>query len=402
MYIQRHLESVVTHMNAVFPAILIIGPRQVGKTTMLKKLADDNRRYVTLDHASMRELAKEDPAGFIKKFTPPILIDEIQYAPELLPYIKIYIDTHQSKGDFWLTGSQTFHMMKNVGESLAGRIGILNMYSLSQAEIAGKDHVFYDTTFESLSKKTAIPTDVNQLFAAICKGAMPALHETPQPSEWYYDAYVQTYLERDIRDLAQVGNQQAFLKFMRICAARTAQMVNYSEMAKAVGVTVATAKHWLSMLIASGIVYLVEPYANNVLKRMVKSPKLYFLDTGLCAFLAKWTNPDALELSAMAGAFMETYVVSELIKNFVNGGRRPNLYYYRDTDKREIDIILEENHTLYPIEIKKSASPNKSAIKHFSVLEKTHLTIGEGNVICLIDQLAPIDAHNTFVPIGML
>ncbi len=402
MYIKRHLEAVIKKMNDIFPVILVTGPRQVGKTTMLRELSKENRKYVTLDHASMRELAKEDPATFIQKFSPPVLIDEIQYAPELLEHIKIYVDKHKGKGDFWLTGSQTFHMMKNVSESLAGRVKVIQMNSLSQAEILGKAYKPYQTNFEELSKRLNSKISVNELFEMICKGSMPALYETAQESDSFYDSYVATYLERDMRDLAQVGNELTFFKFMRICAARTSQMLNYTEIAMAAGINVNTAKQWLSILISSGIIYLVEPCHSNALKRIVKSPNLYFLDTGLCAFLARWTNPEALELSASAGAFMETYVVSEIIKSYLNAGKRPTVSYYRDSDKREIDLIIEDNHTLYPIEVKKSASPKKSAIKHFKVLENTDFEVGEGNVICLIDELIPIDEKNSFVPIGLL
>lgn len=402
MYITRSLENTILEMSSAFPVILVSGPRQVGKTTMLRRLAENNRKYVTLDNPIIRSLAISDPELFIQRYAPPVLIDEIQYAPELLPFIKIYVDEYKNKGDFWLTGSQMFHLMKNVSESLAGRVGIVNMLGLSYSEIISRINQPFSTTLESLMSRELIAENVLSVYERIFKGSMPSIYETPQDVENYYASYVNTYLQRDIKDLTQVADELAFMRFMQACAARTSQMVNYSELAKDVGISAPTAKQWLSVLVSSGIVTLIEPYFNNALKRIVKSPNMYFLDTGLCAYLTRWTNSESLEISAMSGAFFETYVVSEIIKSYYNSGKRPPVFYYRDSDQVEIDLIIEQNQTLYPIEIKKSAQPKPNSIRHFKVLEKTGRQIGMGAVICLCSDIIPIDRNNNFVPVSMI
>lgn len=404
MYIKRKLEEVVLRTASAFPVVLVTGPRQVGKTTMLLKIAEKNRQYISLDDPVARDLAQNDPGLFIQRYAPPVLIDEVQYAPELLPHIKMYVDHSRKKGDFWLTGSQMFHLMNNVSESLAGRVGIINMLGLSNSEIYNNDFGEYTTSFDDLLDKVTrtAPRKLTDVFERIHNGSMPALYETPQSVEMFYSSYLNTYLQRDIRDLNQVGDMSSFLRFLTCCAARTSQMVNYSEIAKDVDISSPTAKKWLSLLVSSGIVALIEPYFNNALKRIIKAPNMYFLDTGLCAYLTRWTNPQALEVSAMAGAFFETLVVSEIIKSYYNAGKRAPIYYYRDTDKKEIDLILENNGILCPIEIKKSSNPKKAAIRNFKVLEKTSLAVGQGNVICLCNDLIPIDKMNSLVPVWLI
>ncbi|HOJ09067.1 MAG TPA: ATP-binding protein [Clostridiales bacterium] len=404
MYIDRHLEKVILKASINFPVVLVTGPRQVGKTTLLSKMAEENRKYITLDNPIVRELAVSDPALFMQRYQPPVIIDEIQYAPQLLPYIKMYVDQHKNKGDFWLTGSQVFHMMRNVSESLAGRVGVINMLGLSTSEIQGYQGNPYKTNIKDLLEKVNYvrPQNLREIFSRIFKGSMPALYETEQDTEMFYSSYVSTYLQRDIRDLTQVGDELAFLRFMTCCAARTSQMVNYADMAKDVGISPPTAKQWLSILVSSGVITLVEPYFNNSLKRLIKSPNMYFLDTGLCAYLTRWTSSETLEVSAMSGAFFETYVVSEIIKSYYNAGKRAPIFYYRDSDNKEIDLIIEQDNTLYPIEIKKSGSPKKDAIKHFEVLQKTGKQIGKGNVICLCSDIIPIDKDNYFVPAWLI
>ncbi len=402
MYIKRHLETVVSKMSLAFPVILVTGPRQVGKTTLLRKIAAENRAYVTLDNPLIRDLARTDPELFLQRYQSPVLIDEIQYAPELLPYIKMLVDEKKQKGDFWLTGSQMFHMMKNVSESLAGRVGVIHMLGLATSEIFDTDNQPYTTAYEQLSGRKRSVKNVNEVFERIFKGSMPALYEIEQDIEQYYASYVNTYLQRDIRDLTQVADALSFMRFMQACAARTGQMVNFSELAKDVGISSPTAKQWLSILVSSGIITLVEPYFNNALKRIVKAPNMYFLDTGLCAYLTRWTSPRTLEVSAMAGPFFESYVVGEIIKSYYNDGRRPPIYYYRDSDKKEIDLIIEQDRVLHPVEIKKSGSPKKDAVRHFSVLENKGLVLGQGNVICLCRDLISIDRKNHFVPVGLI
>ena len=400
MYIPRHLEAVVTEASAAFPVILLTGPRQVGKTTMLKHLASANRKYVSLDNPLVRDLAVNDPALFLQRYPPPLLIDEVQYAPQLLPYVKIYVDENKNNGDFWLTGSQMFYLMKNVTESLAGRVATLNMAGLSSDEINRAPASMYKTDIAFLTEKAKLrkPGNLVEIYQRIWKGSMPALYETEHNVDLYYSSYVESYLKRDIKDLSQVGDELMFMRFMTACAARTGQMLNYADLAKDVGISPPTAKQWLSILVTSGIVFLLEPYFSNTLKRIIKAPNMYFMDTGLCAYLARWTQAEALEVSAMAGAFFETYIISEIVKSYYNSGKKPALFYYRDTDGKEIDVIIEENNVLYPIEIKKSANPKKEFVRHFKVLEKTNKEVGPGNLICFVEELLPVDRQHHYVP----
>ena len=418
MYILRALEDTVRKASATFPVMLVTGPRQVGKSTMLERLAEPNRKIVTLDDPDIRYLAKSDPALFLQRYTPPVLIDEIQYAAaELFPYIKMAVDKSKRNGDFWITGSQAFVMMQNVSESLAGRVGIINLLGLSTSEINAVPSEVFTTDSERLMKRIekAKKYDLNGLYSRIFKGSMPKLYADDNVDlEMYYRSYIDSYLKRDIKDLTQVADEMAFYNFMTVVAARTAKPVVYDEIARECGISSPTAKKWLSILKTSHIIALVQPYSNNLLKRVTKMPLLHFLDTGLCAHLLKWGNPEALERGAMSGAFFESYVFSEIYKSYLNAGKEPPIYYYRDKDKKEIDLLIYENGTLYPIEIKKSASPGKDAIKHFGVLEpvtepekfgelsQTKIKIGNGAVVCMANDLLPIDAKNWYVPAWMI
>lgn len=401
MYIERDIRKKIEQVSKTFPVILLTGPRQVGKTTLLKEM-DKERTYVTLDDPTIRLLAKEDPAMFFKRYNTPILIDEIQYAPELLPYIKMQVDKENKAGEFWLTGSQKFTMMQDVSESLAGRIAVLEMLGISYDELNNiKSNEIFLPTEEYLYKraKKKLNTEVN-IFKNIFKGSMPKILANEDVDiEVYYASYLDTYIKRDVRQLTQVADEMQFTKFLIAIAARTGCQLNYDSIANEVGVTINTIKQWISILVTSGIVYLLEPYANNILTRMNKMPKLYFLDTGFCAFLTKWSNYETLEVSNVAGNFFETYVVSEIIKKYYNNGKRPQIYYYRDKDKIEIDLIINENNTLYPIEIKQSATPKREWIKNFRVLEKLNMPIGQGGIICMINDLLPIDEKNNFIPV---
>lgn len=401
MYIERDIRKKIEQVSETFPVILLTGPRQVGKTTLLREM-DKERTYVTLDDPTIRLLAKEDPAMFFKRYNTPILIDEIQYAPELLPYIKMQVDKENKAGEFWLTGSQKFTMMQDVSESLAGRVAVLEMLGISYDELNNiKSNEIFLPTEEYLYKraKKKLNTEVN-IFKNIFKGSMPKILANEDVDiEVYYASYLDTYIKRDVRQLTQVADEMQFTKFLIAIAARTGCQLNYDSIANEVGVTINTIKQWISILVTSGIVYLLEPYANNILTRMNKMPKLYFLDTGFCAFLTKWSNYETLEVSNVAGNFFETYVVSEIIKKYYNNGKRPQIYYYRDKDKIEIDLIINENNTLYPIEIKQSATPKREWIKNFRVLEKLNMPIGQGGIICMINDLLPIDEKNNFIPV---
>ncbi|MDR1993594.1 MAG: ATP-binding protein [Nitrososphaerota archaeon] len=420
MYIKRAIEKSILAISATFPVLLVTGPRQVGKTTMLKQLVmltDNSRKYVTLDDPDIRRMAKSDPALFMQRFTPPVLIDEIQYAPEILPYIKMSVDSSGKKGDFWLTGSQAFHMMKNVSESLAGRVGIVNLLGLSSSEIDDIESEPFTTEPRRLMSRlqNAHKMGINEIYARIFKGAFPALYgaDSPDLSE-FYRSYINTYLQRDIKDLSQVADEISFHNFMIVVAARTARPVVYEEMAKDAGISSPTAKKWMSILVSSGLVALVQPYYNNVLKRATKMPLMHFLDTGLCAYLLKWGHSETLERGAMSGAFFESWVFSEIYKSYLNAGREAPLFYYRDKEKREIDLLIYENGTLYPLEVKKAASPGVEAIKHFKVLnpvteperfgelEQYTTEIGVGAVVCMANDLLPVDNKNWFVPAWLI
>ncbi len=404
MFIERALENIVREVSETYPVLLVTGPRQVGKTTLLEKVAENERNYISLDDPIARQLAKEEPSLFLQRYQPPVIIDEIQYAPELLSYIKLYVDKSKKNGDFWLTGSQMFRMMKDVSESLAGRVGIIPMQGLSNSELNKLRNEPYTTDIKRLMNRVRIAKKMklHDIYERIYKGSMPAIHAEEKSVERFYASYVDTYIHRDIRDLTQVADEMQFQRFLTACAARTSQMVNYSELAKDVGISSPTAKKWMSLLITSGIIVLIEPYFNNLLKRIIKAPNMYFMDTGLCAYLTRWTSSEALEVSAMSGAFFETFVVSEIIKSYLNAGKRPPVFYYRDSDQKEIDLIIEENGKLYPIEIKKSSNPKKNAGRHFSVLEKVGLECGIGNVISMVDDLIPINSESWAVPVWLI
>lgn len=401
MYINRIIESKLSYLAEHFPVVMVCGARQVGKTTLLNRLKSEKEQvqYVTLDYPRIRILAREDPELFLQQYAPPLIIDEIQYATELLPYIKIRVDKMQQNGMYYLTGSQMFHMMKDVSESLAGRVGVLSMYSLSRAELDGRSsHPFRP----DLVKVEESDDTVTDIFKKIYRGGMPRMAvDEGLLAEDYFGAYMQTYLERDIRDLISIKDEGKFLKFLSCAAARTSQEVNLADMAKDIEIDRKTADGWLSVLVSSGLVYLLPPYSGNTIKRIIKRPKLYFMDTGLACYLAMWNNPRALELSAMAGAMFENYVISEIIKGYTNQGIdvRSRLCYYRDNNGREIDLIIMDNGILYPIEIKKSADPGKDPLKNFSVLDSLGGTVGEGAVICMAPMVIPLDKKNKLVPI---
>ena len=400
-YIKRAIEDRIREMAMHFPVLLVTGARQVGKTTLLKRIAEENSgiHYVTLDYPRIRQTAKEDPELFLQQYPAPLIIDEIQYAPELLPFIKIKVDETGQNGSYFLTGSQMFHMMKHVSETLAGRVGLLSLYSLSRAEIEGRE----STPFHPARVGNVVSDDsVTGIFEKIMKGGMPGLISDPALSpEDFYGAYVQTYIERDIRDLIRIKDESKFIRFISCTAARTSQEVNLADMAKDVGIDRKTAESWLSILVKSGIAILLNPYSGNTIKRIIKRPKVYFMDTGLACYLSMWNNARALELSAMAGAMFENYVISEIIKGYANQGinTRGRLFYYRDSNGREVDLLLLENGKVYPMEIKKSADPGRSALKNFTVLSAFAEEIGEGAVLCLSSMTVPLDEKNKVVPI---
>ena len=402
-YISRNLEAVVMQVTREFPAVLVTGPRQVGKTTMLQKLMEGtDRKYVSLDDLNERSLAKNDPELFLQAHKPPVLIDEVQYAPELFPYIKIYADSHYEPGAFWLTGSQIFQMMRGVQESLAGRAAVLSMTSLAQAELSGASMTPLEIDPEALKEreKLRIPADVQGIFERIYRGSMPAIVSGRNTnSQIFYGSYLSTYIERDVKLLSDAIDSLKFLRFMTAAAARCSQMLNVAEIAQDADINQKQAKDWLQILETLGIIFYLHPYSNNLLKRLVKTPKLYFYDTGLVCHLTRWSSPEVLENGAMNGAVLENYVVSEIAKTYLNSGRQPYMYYYRDKDAKEIDVILEHDGILNPIEIKKTSNPGTELTRVFSLLDKASVPRGKGAVVCMKPKVGVIDRDNYIVPV---
>lgn len=405
-YITRSLEKVVLQVSKEYQVVLISGPRQVGKTTMLKKLMEGtDRNYVTLDDLQERALAKNDPEMFLQLHKPPILIDEVQYAPELFSMIKLIVDKEHRKGDFWLIGSQIFDLMKGVQESLAGRVAVLSLSSLSQTEIYGGEDSPFQIEIEHLTKRKEGRTsgDLQEIFRRIFQGSMPAIVSNEvSNNSIFYGSYLSTYIERDVRNLSDAIDSLKFLRFLTAVAARCSQILNVNEIARDADINLKQAKDWMEILETLGIIFYLHPFSNNMLKRLVKTPKYYFYDTGLVAYLTKWSSPETLENGAMNGAILENYVVSEIRKSYLNSGKAPFMYYYRDKDAREIDIVLEQDGELNPIEIKKSANPAPEILRSFSVLEKTGLKRGKGAVICMKMELSAFNQENFIVPVWLL
>lgn len=407
MYINRELERKFLKMNTAFKAILVTGARQVGKTTMLKHLAaGENRTFVTMDDTRNRELAHRDPKLFFQMFKPPILIDEAQKAPELFECIKEICDSTEETGLFWLTGSESRKLLKHAGDSLAGRICILRMYSFSQREKNGLTKVGpIDFSFANLLEREKLfdENNINNVYEHIWRGGMPGAqnYDEEQLAE-FYNSYINTYLMRDAVDDNGITDLVGFRKVLTASAAFIGNLINYSDIANAGGVSVPTAKKWINILQNMGIIFLLQPYATNELKRLVKTPKLYFCDTGLAAYLSMWTTKDVLMNGAASGHYFENYVVGELLRGYAYSSRKTNLSFYRDAAQREVDVIVEENGVVHPLEIKRASNPDKRLIKIFDLLKATGNTVGLGAVLCMTDRVFPIDANNALIPVNII
>lgn len=395
---KRESVDFIKNVSDTFKVLLITGPRQVGKTTLLLSLKPNNMNYVTLDDVNLRRQAQEDPKMFLEEHPWPLLIDEAQYAPELFSYIKIIVDKEQKNGMYWLTGSQQFHLMKNASDSLAGRVGIINLNSFTYSEIIQNEN---KKLFDPIDIRKSPKIDVNDLYKIIYKGGMPELYNNKNISqEIFFQGYIDTYISRDVKSLTEIGNEMAFKKFIVSVASRTGEQLNYSSLANDSGISVPTAIKWLSILVTSGIVYLLEPYMSSQLKRITHIPKIIFMDTGLACYLAGWNSARDLQLSSSAGHYLESYIISEIVKSYNARGIRPNISYYRDKDGKEIDLIFYKNNKLYPFEIKKTASPNSDMIKNFKELQKTKKEIGTGGIICFYDELMHLDKNNYIIPVS--
>lgn len=405
-YIKRDLEDKIIALSKEYSCLLITGPRQVGKTTVLRHLMRPKRSYVTLDDMEERRIAKQDPALFLQIHELPIFIDEVQYAPELFTYIKIAIDNGAAPGSFWLTGSQAFRMMELAQESLAGRVAILHMPSLSQHEIygSGKNIPFtVDLTALKARKRIGAPVDINGIYERIWRGSLPGYVSGKfTDRNVFYSSYLQTYIDRDVSELAALTDKLQFQDFIRAAACRTGQMLNIHDLAQDIGVSDDTAKRWLQVLEKSDIIFYLRPYSNNLLKRTIKTPKMYFFDTGLVAYLTRYTSPEILQNGAINGAILENYVVSEMMKTYQNAAQDCLLWYYRDKSCNEIDVIMESNGQLHPLEIKRSATPESRLINTFSVLDKSSVPRGKGALICMRPELSAINTDHYIVPVWMI
>ena len=406
MYIRRHIETVVERIAKRKAVLVLTGARQVGKSTMFKEVYND-LNYISLNRPLVRMSAKDNPSMFFSMYKPPVIVDEVQRTPELFDYIKDIVDEEKKKGQFYLTGSQSQLLMSNVSDSLAGRAGIIKLLGLSVREMEqGKYRKPFLPTSEHLEHMD-ITIGYEKIINYIHKGFFPELHETPSDSyDWadYYSSYFQTYLEKDIKDVLNIHDESAFIKFVKAVAALTGEMLNFTTLAEICGKDVNTVKSWLSVLESSGLVYILEPYYNNLNKRLIKTPKIYFLDTGLVCWLLGWNTPQQMVDGAMWGHIFETFVFGEILKSYYNDGIvKPPLFYYRDKDKREIDLIIEQGDTLYPVEIKVSSDPKKAMVKAFSVLDDIPgKKRGTGAVVCLAKEPLPLVDDIWIVPAGMI
>lgn len=395
---KREAEATIKNIAETFRVLLVTGPRQVGKTTILKSMMPEGMNYVTLDDKVLRNQAQKDPKLFLEEHPWPLLIDEVQYAPELFPYIKIKVDEEKKRGMYWLTGSQQFKLMKNVKESLAGRVGIVRLNSFTYSEII--DNIekipFTPTKFY---KSTNI--NVNDLFEIIFKGGMPELYDISNMNRnSYFDSYLNTYIARDVKEQKNIRDIYEFKRFMVAIASRVGEQLNYSAIASELGINDKTIKSWVNILVTSGIVYLLEPYMSSKIKRITHMPKIIFMDTGLAAYLSGWDTARDLQLSSASGHYLESFIVSEIVKSYGARGEDANISYYRDKDGKEIDLIFYRNNKLYPFEIKKTASPEVNMIKSFSKLEINNKEIAPGGIMCFYEDLIHLDKKNYIIPIS--
>lgn len=404
----RQLASTIQSVSRNFPVLLVTGPRQVGKTTLLEMCTSQKRGYVTLDDFQARHLAQKDPSLFLKTYPPPITIDEVQYAPQLFTSIKIEVDRKKKNGLFWLTGSQHFHLMKGITESLAGRIAILRLLGLSQREFKGKKSFLSQPFLPQprwikQARRDIEHCSLMQTYKQIWLGSFPHIHNMKKKDrDIFYSSYVSTYIQRDVKDILNVSNANLFIKFLSAVAARTGQLLNYADLSRDVGIDNKTARSWLSVLETSGLIYFLMPYYNNFTKRLVKSPKLYFLDTGLCSYLTKWPTYKSLEAGAMSGYILETYLFIEILKSYWHNGKEANFYYFRNLDQKEIDLLIETGDQIYPIEFKKTANPSAHIFKHFQMLNQLNKNIGHGAVMCFVERDIPLSKTVTAVPISYI
>lgn len=415
-YIHRTIENKLEEMYDNFPSILITGSRQSGKSTVLQYITTTKNQSineVSLDDLNERTLAIEDPETFLRTHGVPLIIDEFQYAPNLLSYIKLTIDEARKNemfGDgkkvgtlYYLTGSQVFETMKNITESLAGRVGIIDLYPLSTREISNSSEEIFIPDIDIIRKKEPLKYEyMENIFERIFRGSYPEIYKNKNISlEAFYSSYLRTYIERDVRKIINIQDEPKFMKFISSLAARTGQEFNASDIAKDIGVDSETVTKWTGILSNTYIIFLLQPNMNNNVGRIIKRPKIYFMDTGLACYLTGYVSSETLQRSNYSGQIFETYIISEIVKSYTNNQKDPkkHLYYYRDNNGKEIDLLVIYEDNIYPVEIKKGANPDKTAIKNFNIVEKFEMNSPNGAVICLTKNIHPIDDKNYMIPI---
>jgi predicted AAA+ superfamily ATPase len=401
--IKRTMVNAIRNISSHWPVLLVTGARQVGKSSMLYMAKAPERTYVSLDDLTARNLALSDPQSFLQKYAPPVIIDEVQYAPNLFTYIKIWVDEKRYLGDpdlagaFWLTGSQKYNLMKGVQESLAGRIAIIDLMGFSQKEIMGEAENAKPFWADEIDiRKECAKRTVMDVFNDIWKGSFPEFIVHPEIGrDRFFSSYMQTYISRDVIDYQGAVNELQFFRFVRAVAVRTGNLINYEDLARDCSIDRRTAQKWLNTLQASGLVYLLPPYSPNLTNRIIKTPKIYFLDTGLACYLANIDTPEALEASYLNGAMLETYVFCEILKSFWHSGKSAHhMYFYRDSNKKEVDFLLERNMTLYPIEVKKTATPDSKDCANMNIIANLGKEVGKGALICLYPDVVPFPKKN--------
>lgn len=399
-YIPRYIERIIEKANKTFKIVFLGGPRQVGKTTVFKKLAKKKKLgYVTLDDLNQRFLARTDPTLFLQQLELPAIIDEVQYAPQLFSQIKKIVDESNKNGQFWLTGSQQFNLIKNIHESLAGRVAVLNILGLSRSEKNLQPALSnsFLSNQKNDQKKHATPS-INKLFHEIFKGSYPIFQSDQAPDrEIYFNSYIQTYLDRDLGDIFGINKMPEFNRFIQACAARTGQILNISGLARDNGISVPTATEWLNILENTMQIYFLKPHYSNITKRIIKAPKLYFLDTGLAAYLTKWNTAKSLQSGSMAGAMYETYIVAEIIKSYINRGKQPPIYYLRDKEGHEVDLVVEENG-LCLVEIKLTATIKEDHAKNIDYFAKISNKFISKTIISLIEKPLLTKSKVLYIP----
>ncbi len=406
-YIPRTMEKVVLKASGQYPVVMVCGQRQTGKSTMLRHLKEDDRVYVSFDKAETRALAKNDPALFFETYGHKLLIDEFQREPSILLEIKNIVDNASYNGEnpcgmFWLTGSQKFKMMKNISESLAGRVAVLTMLPMSEREIEKKEEIPFSPDIETLKTKEYEKKTLKVIFDAIFRGGMPKIVTEPElDRDLYYSSYIDTYIAKDVSELEHVGKLDDFRALLTYLAANTGHELVYDNISRDMGISAPTIKAWVTILERSGIIYILRPYYSNISKRLVKTPKCYFIDTGLAAYLTSWPTAETLMNGNASCAFFETYVVGEILKSYYNSGKEPPLYYYRDVDRKEVDLLVVKEGKLYPIEIKKAKNPSEPD-RNFSVLKNLGLEVMPGLILSMADEFFPINRSAWLCPVGKI